>query len=138
MVLKKKAKKKIIKKKAVKRKVVKKRALKKKITGKKAPKKKVAKKKAVLKKAPAVKKVEGNVIGTVTHYFPHVRAAVVKLKTNLAVGDTIKIKGHTTDFTQAITSMQIDHVPVDSAKKGDEIGLLVNSRTRQNDTVYKI
>ena len=102
--------------------------------------KKAAKK--VLKKKPikakkALKKLKGNVIGIITHYFPKVRAAVIKLKAPLAVGDTIKIKGHTTDFTQTITSMQIDRVPIDKAKKGDEIGILVNSRARQHDTVSK-
>ncbi|KPK96839.1 MAG: hypothetical protein AMJ95_12120 [Omnitrophica WOR_2 bacterium SM23_72] len=76
-------------------------------------------------------------MGTVTHYFPHVRAAVIKLKTPLSVGDSVKIKGHTTDFTQKVTSIQIDHVPISSAKKGDEIGLLVDSRVRQHDIVYK-
>ncbi len=92
-------------------------------------------KKPVRAKKKAAKK--RNVIGIITHYFPHVRAAVVKLKAPLVVGDTIKIKGHTTDFTQTITSLQIDRVPVNSAKKGQEIGLLVNSRVRQHDVVSK-
>jgi putative protease len=59
------------------------------------------------------------------------------LKAPLAVGQTIKIKGHTTDFKQNITSLQINHVPVNTAKKGEEIGLLVDSRVRQHDIVYK-
>jgi putative protease len=84
------------------------------------------------------KKAKENVIGIVTHYFPKVRAAVVKLKAPLAVGDTVKIKGHTTDFTQDITSLQIDRVPITQAKKGQEIGLLVNSRVRQHDIVCKV
>jgi putative protease len=102
--------------------------------GKKAPKKKQAKKKTLIKKPKAKKE---NVIGLITHYFPHVQAAVIKLKTPLAIGDTIRIKGHTTDFTQTINSMQIDHVPITKAKKGDEIGLLVESRVRQHDRVVK-
>ena len=85
---------------------------------------------------PAVKPKE-NVIGTVTHYFPHVKAAVVKLKAPLAVGDMIKVKGHTTDFTQPITSMQLDHEDISVAKKGMEIGLQVISRVRQHDKVCK-
>ena len=64
-------------------------------------------------------------------------AAVIKLKASLTTGDLVKIKGHTTDFKQAVTSMQVDHVPVDQAKKGQEIGLLVDSRVRQHDIVYK-
>lgn len=122
------------KKKAVKRKLAKKKAVKK-VTRKRTVKKTAPKKK---KPASKVKKAKENVIGSITHYFPHVQAAVIKLKAPLSVGETIKIKGHTTDFTQGITSMQIDHAPVDSAKIGEEIGLLVVSRVRQGDLVYKI
>lgn len=112
-----------------------KRVVKKKIIKRKATKRKVIKRRA--KKQPAVKKIKQKIIGTVTHYFPKVRAAVVKLKTPLSIGDMVKIKGHTTDFTQTVTSMEINHVPINPAKKGDEIGLLVDSRVRQNDIVYK-
>ena len=77
-------------------------------------------------------------VGAITHYFPKVRAAVIKLKAPLSVGDTIRIKGHTSDFTESVNSIQIDRVPIDSAKKGQEIGLLVNSRVRQHDLVYKV
>ena len=73
------------------------------------------------------------VVGVVTHYFPHVEAAVVKLKKPLANGDTVLIKGSTTDFKQRIESMQIDHVPIQKAKKGDEIGLQVKKRVREHD-----
>jgi putative protease len=130
-------KKKTKKKPAVKRKPVK-RSAKRRVPIKKAKKtaKKGAKKGITKKKAPA--KVEGKLIGAITHYFPHVQAGVIKLKDTLTVGDTIRVKGHTTDFKQEITSMQIDHVPVNEAKKGAEIGLLVNSRVRQHDAVYKI
>lgn len=118
---------------------------KKKKLSKKKPAKKPIKRKKPVKKPSKAKKVvakqkkttKENIIGTVTHYFPQVRAAVIKLKAPLAVSDTIKIKGHTTDFKQKITSMQIDHVPVEIAKKGQEIGLLVESRVRQHDVVTK-
>jgi len=99
--------------------------------------KKAVRKKPVLKKRAVVKK-EGKLIGLITHYFPHVQAAVIKLKAPLAMGETVKIKGHTTDLTQIITSMQIDRVDISNAKKGDEIGLQVASRVRQHDKVYKI
>lgn len=100
------------------------------------PKKKPVLKKAVKKKTAKIRKSD-NVIGKVVHYFSKVRAAVVKLEKPLSVGDTVKIKGHTTDFIQQINSMQIDRLPVNTAKKGDEIGLLVDSRVREHDVVYK-
>lgn len=106
----------------------------------KPAKKKIIKRRPVKRTVKKVvkKKQEGTIIGKVTHYFPHVNAAVIKLKAPLAVGDTVKIKGHTTDFKQAVTSMQIDRVPINSAKKGDEVGLLVQSRVRGKDIVFKI
>lgn len=78
-------------------------------------------------------------IGEVTHYFPKVKAAaVMMLKSGLKAGENIYIKGHTTDFREKIASMQLDHEPIQSAKKGDEIGLLVKSRVRIGDSVYRI
>lgn len=126
--VKKSAKKRILRKKPVKR-------IAKKIS--KKPVKKTARKKAIKKKAiPGLEKEK--ILGEVTHYFPKVRAGVIKLKAPLKVGDIVRIKGHTTDFKQAIVSMQIDRVSIQQAKKGDEIGLLVKSRVRKKDLVYKV
>jgi len=125
------------KKKAVlKKKIIKKKNLKKKPAIKKSAKKTV-KKPLSKKKVVKTKKNKENVVGVITHYFPKVRAAVIKVKSPIAIGDTLKIKGHTTDFTQTISSMQIDRVAITVAKKGDEIGLLVNSRVRKQDVVIK-
>lgn len=134
---KKKKKKSPLKKKAAKKSAPKKKTIKRKPLRKKIPAKKASAKKTPKKIKPA-KKIQGKIIGKITHYFPKVRAAVIKLEAPLSVGDSIRIKGHTTDFKQAITSMQIDRVPISQAKKGQEIGLLVDSRVRQHDEVYKI
>jgi len=125
-----------------KRRVASRKSIKRRAVKKRAPKRVVKKARATKKRAgkpaPAkAKKAKENIIGVVTHYFPKVRAAVVKMKTSLNVGETIKIKGHTTDFKQVVNSMQIDHVPINTAKKGQEIGLLVDSRVRRNDKVLK-
>jgi translation elongation factor EF-1alpha len=77
-------------------------------------------------------------IGEIMHFFPHVNAAVIKLKAALAQGDTVHIKGHTTDFEEPVTSMQVDNQSISSAKKGDEVGLLVKEKVRKGDIVYKI
>lgn len=125
-------------KKQIKKKIIKKKVIRRKPAKKARPVKKVVLKKKTAAKVvkKAVKPKEG-VIGEVTHYFPKVNAAVVKLQAPLSVGDTLKIKGHTTDFTQNVTSIQINHVVVNTANKGDEIGLEVDSRVRQGDLVYK-
>lgn len=110
---------------------------KKKVAAKKPIKKTI--KKVPLKKKAAAGKPKGELIGNVTHYFPHVKAGVVKIKKgNLAIGDDIWIKGHTTDFKEKIVSLQIDRKPVTKAGKGDEVGLQVKSRVRRRDAVYKI
>lgn len=107
---------------------------------KKGSKKRVLKKgrsKKVVKKVQAKAKNRKDIIGKVTHYFGHVNAAVVKLRQGLAAGDTIHIKGHTTDFTQAATSMQLDHQSISAGKKGQEVGLEVKDRVRTGDLVFR-
>jgi len=105
---------------------------------KKVIKKKTPKTKKGIKKAPVVVE-KGVLIGKVTHYFPHVKAGAIIIESGeLSLGNTVRIKGHTTDFKQKIASMQIDRNPVDKATKGDEIGILVKSRVRIHDKVYKI
>ena len=108
------------------------------------PKRKVARKTARTKaprstKAGAPSESKFVKVGEVTHYFPKVKAAaVLVLRDGFALGDSITVKGHTTDFKQVARSMQLDHVGIDRAQKGQEIGLLVKSRVRIGDTVYKI
>ena len=77
-------------------------------------------------------------VGKVTHFFSKINVAVVELSETLSIGDKIALKGPTTDFEQTIESMQIEHVNVEKAEKGQSIGLKVNERVRENDTVYKV
>jgi putative protease len=77
-------------------------------------------------------------VGKVTHYFTKIGVAIVDLTEELKVGDTIHIKGHTSDFTQKVESMQIEHEQVEKAGKGKAIGLKVNEHAREGDVVYKV
>ena len=77
-------------------------------------------------------------IGKVTHYFTKIGVAVIELDDELKVGDTIAIRGATTDMTQRVDSMQKEHKNVEVANKGQSIGLKVQDRVREGDTVYKI
>ena len=78
-------------------------------------------------------------VGVITHYFPKVDAAVVKLtKGILSIGDSIVIKGHTSDFKEKVDSIQLDHAPIQNAEQGMEIGLKVKAKVREHDVVYKI
>lgn len=76
-------------------------------------------------------------IGVISHYFGKISVAGIDIKKGkLKTGDTIRIKGHTTDFTQKIKSMQIDLQTIEVAKKGDSIGIEVSERVREHDEVY--
>jgi len=49
-------------------------------------------------------------IGIVTHYYNHLSVAIMRLESGtLRVGDMIHIRGHTTDFTQGVESLEVDH-----------------------------
>lgn len=78
-------------------------------------------------------------IGRVTGYFRKIGVAAIDVTQGaLSVGDTIHIKGHTTDFTQVVESMQIEHENVQTAKAGDSIGVKVKDHVRDHDKVYKV
>jgi putative protease len=77
-------------------------------------------------------------IGDVSHYFTRIEVAVIELKDKLKVGDEIRFKGATTDFTQKVESIQIEHKQVEEARAGDSIGLLVRFRVREGDEVFKL
>jgi GTPase len=76
-------------------------------------------------------------VGHVTHFFTRISVAVVELSATLAVGDTILIKGPTTDFEQVVESMQIEHENIERAEAGQSIGLKTEQRVREEDIVYK-
>jgi putative protease len=77
-------------------------------------------------------------VGRVTHYFGRIGVAVVKLSAPLSQGDTVHFRGKSTDFTQVLESMQIEHQPVREAKPGDEVAIKVSNRVREGDEVYKV
>jgi len=77
-------------------------------------------------------------VGVVKDYFAKIGVAGIDLTGGLKVGDTVHITGHTTDLEQVVDSMQIDRQEVEEAKAGDAIGIKVNDRCRDGDTVYKV
>ena len=78
-------------------------------------------------------------IGRITHYFPKIGVAVVEITAgSLKVGETIHIKGHTSDFTQAVESLQQENLPVPEVKKGVSAGMKVKEHVREGDRVYKV
>ncbi|MFH0964005.1 MAG: hypothetical protein V2A58_08330 [Planctomycetota bacterium] len=77
-------------------------------------------------------------VGKVTHYFGRVGVAAVQLSDTLSVGDVIHVTGHTSDFTQTVESMQIEHDAVSVAHSGQSVGIRVKEHAREQDTVCKV
>jgi selenocysteine-specific translation elongation factor len=77
-------------------------------------------------------------IGKVMDFFARPVVAGIDMSGTLKVGDSIHIKGHTTDIEMVVASMQIDNADVDEAKKGQSVGIKVPDRVRAGDTVYKV
>ena len=79
------------------------------------------------------------IVGRVTHYFPRVQVAAVELTDDeLRLGDTIRVLGTTSNFTQAVDSMEIDHASVEIVRAGEEVAVHVVERARDGDLVFRI
>lgn len=104
-----------------------------------APKPKKAAPVVTAPPAPAAAPPAGDPIGVVTHYFNHLSVAIIALDGgSVRVGELVRIKGHTSDFTQRVDSMEIDHAPVTEAHPGQSFGLRVKDHAREHDAVYKV
>lgn len=75
-------------------------------------------------------------IGAVTHFYGGISVAIIKFAKAASVGDEIRFKGATTDFSQKIDSMQYDHKDVKEATKGQEVGIKVSDKVREGDEVF--
>ena len=144
--------KKVAKRKSTARRKVAKKAAKKKV---RKAKKKVGKKKKVARRSKVAAKpapmrpmgvpaatplaLNEERIGVVTHYYSHLAVAVIELDSGmLREGDTIHVKGHTSDFTQKVGSMEVNHVHVSEAWAGQSFGLKVIEHAREHDVVYLV
>jgi len=78
-------------------------------------------------------------IAVVVKFFSKPSVAALQITSGtIKKGDVLRYKGHTTDFNQELTSMEIDNEPVEEAKAGDLVGVKVKERVRENDKVYKV
>lgn len=78
-------------------------------------------------------------IGKVVHYYDKLGVAIVDLdKGNLKVGQKLKFQKGDTEFTQEISSLQVDHQDVEEVKKGDSFGLKVTQVTKPGTLVYLV
>jgi translation elongation factor EF-Tu-like GTPase len=78
-------------------------------------------------------------IGTIEHFFAKVSVAAIRISSGeLKVGDTIHIVGTSTDITEKVASMEINRVPVQAVKTGDDVGIKITGRCHEHDVVYKV
>jgi hypothetical protein len=88
---------------------------------------------------PAQPAPPGERIGVVTHYYSHLSVATLRLESGpLRVGDVIHIRGHTTDFSQRVESLEVNHAPVTEVGPNDDFGLKVVQHAREHDVVYRL
>lgn len=78
-------------------------------------------------------------VGRVFNYYAKIQVAAVDvIAGSIKVGDTINFLGATTDFEMQVTSMQEEHQPITEATVGQQVGIKVPERCRENDDVYKL
>jgi hypothetical protein len=109
------------------------------------PKKAIADRERAVKQRPAQPATPmqpappGERIGVVTHYYSHLSVATLRLESGtLRVGDMIHIRGHTTDFSQKVESLEVNHAPATEVGLNDDFGLKVIEHAREHDVVYKV
>jgi putative protease len=78
-------------------------------------------------------------VAVIVKFFAKPSVAALEITNgSIKTGDVLRYKGHTTDFTEEVTSMEIDNHSMDEAKVGDLVGIKVKERVRENDKVYKV
>ena len=78
-------------------------------------------------------------VGVVVKFFAKPSVAAIQVtRGTIKVGDVLKYSGHTTDFTETVTSMQVDNASVEGVEAGAMVGIQVKERVRENDRVYKV
>lgn len=77
-------------------------------------------------------------IGRVTHFYNHLNVAVLKLNENLKLGDRIHILGHSTDFIEKVTSMEVNHHAVGTVEPGADVAIKVIEPVHEHDSVLRV
>ena len=77
-------------------------------------------------------------IGRVMHYYDYIHVAVLMLTESLKLGDKIHIVGHITNFTQRVSSMEVEHHSIVWVKPGDNVAIRVNQPVHEHDMVFRV
>ena len=77
-------------------------------------------------------------VGVVVKFFAKPSVAAIEVTSGtIKTGDLLKYKGHTTEFEEAVGSIEMNNQSIEEAKVGDLVGIKVKERVRENDKVYK-
>ena len=83
--------------------------------------------------------MDEELVGRVVKFFSKPSVAAMEITSGiLRVGDSIRIKGHTTDLEETVDSMQIEKESIEEAEPGFLVGIKVNDRVREGDKVFKV
>ena len=83
--------------------------------------------------------MDDELVGRVVKFFSKPSVAAVEITSGiLRVGDSIRIKGHTTDLEETVDSMQIEKESIEEAEPGFLVGIKVKDRVREGDKVFKV
>ena len=77
-------------------------------------------------------------VGKVKHFFDKISVAVIELSAPVKVGDKLKFKHGDYEFEQVLDSMQVDHNPIQAAKKGQAIGMKTEQPVHEGAEVFKV
>lgn len=77
-------------------------------------------------------------IGLVKHFYSKISVAIIQLSAPLRLGEKVTIMGPKTEFTQEISSMQVEHEKITAADSGDLVGLKVTEKVRDGDRVFRV
>jgi putative protease len=80
-------------------------------------------------------------IGRVTHYFPNINVAAIRIYTGkIKLGDELIIIGNKTGIVRhRVERIEINKKPVKFGRKGQEIGIKIpNAKVREKDDVYVV
>lgn len=76
-------------------------------------------------------------IGKVVHYYDKLAVAIIEvMNQKLKTGDKVKISGHDKEFTQEVSSLQIEHAQVKDVPVGETCGMKVDQPVKEGDALY--
>lgn len=76
--------------------------------------------------------------GIITHFYPKVSVAAVRLVSGIRVGDEIIVEGKTSYSRQNIESIEKSGKRLERAGKGEIVGIKLKDKARKNDSVYAV